>query len=415
MGKRHILLREPTKIALETLWSHKLRSFLTLLGVIIAVTALIGVVSAVDGLNAYVAERVGNFGVNAFYVTRYPIITNAKDFLAARRRNHKITLEDYEYLQPRLTLAKELGAQDWRRKDVRASNESVEDVTIRGSTPNIIEISTDKVETGRFFTEGEYERRSLVAFIGRDIVDRLLPQVDPLGKTVSIDGVPFEVVGTAERNGTVFGQSQDNFVYIPLTTIRKVWGESRPDDWGLWIAVKCSTPDTMEQAKDQARALMRVRRHQPHDQEDAFGIMSSEAVTSLWNQIFGGLANASIGIVSVFLVIGGVVIMNIMLASVTERTHEIGIRKSLGARKRDILLQFLVESGVMAGVGGLAGVFSAVGVTQIVKWTTSLPMRTPVGAVVLAIGVSTAVGVFFGLWPAMRAARLDPVAALRAE
>lgn len=415
MGKRHIFLREPAKIALETLWSHKLRSFLTLLGVIIAVTALIGVISAVDGLNAYVAEHVGNFGVNVFYVTRYPIITNAKDFLAARRRNHKITLDDLQYLAPRVTLAQQLGAQDWRRKDVRAGNGNVEDVTIRGVTPNIIDIATDKVGTGRFFTDGEYERHSQVAFVGTDIVDRLFPQVDSLGKTVSIDGIPFEIIGTAERNGTAFGQSQDNFVYIPLTTIRKIWGDTPPDDWGLWIAVKCSSPDTMERAKDQARLLMRARNHQRHDEEDAFGIMSSEAVTSLWNQIFGGLANASIGIVSVFLVIGGVVIMNIMLASVTERTHEIGIRKSLGARRRDILLQFLVESGVMAAVGGVAGVVSAVAVTQIVKLTTSLPMRTPLGGVVLAICVSTAVGVFFGLWPAMRAARLDPVTALRAE
>jgi putative ABC transport system permease protein len=306
VGKRRILLREPAKIALEALWSHKLRSFLTLLGVIIAVTALIGVVSAVDGLNAYVAERVGNFGVNVFYVTRYPIITNAKDFLAARRRNHKITLDDYDYLQPRVTLAQQLGAQDWRLKDVRAGNETVSDVTVRGATPNIMGISTDKVETGRFFTDGEYDRRSYVAFLGMDLVDRLFPQVNPLGKTILIDGAPFEVIGTAERNGTVFGQSQDNFVYIPLTTIRRIWGDTPPDDWGLWIAVKNPSPDTMEQAKDQARALMRARRHQPYQEPDAFGIMSSESVTNLWNQIFGGLANASIGIVSVFLVIGGV-------------------------------------------------------------------------------------------------------------
>jgi putative ABC transport system permease protein len=415
VAKRQFFFREPALIALENLWAHKLRSFLTLLGVIIAVTALIGVVSAVDGLNSYVAERVGNFGTNVFYVTRYPIITNAKALLAARRHNRKMIMEDYEYLREHMTLAEQAGAQDWRNKDVRAGNESLDGVTIRGATPNIIDIATNKVGTGRFFTESEHDRRALVAFVGADVAERLYPQIDPLGKSVGIEGIPFEIVGVAERVGTVFGQSQDNFIYVPLTTLHKIWGEGPPDGEGVWIALKCNSPGRMEQAKDQARALMRARRHQDYREEDAFGIIASESVTNLWNQIFGGLANASIGVVSVFLVIGGVVIMNIMLASVTERTHEIGIRKSLGARRRDILLQFLVESSVMAAVGGLLGVVLALGVTQLVAFTTSMPMRTPLHAVVLAVGVSTVVGLFFGLWPAVRAARLDPVVALRAE
>ena len=415
MGKRRFLFREPALIALENLWAHKLRSFLTLLGVIIAVTALIGVVSAVDGLNNYVAERVGNFGTNVFYVARYPIITNVKDLLAARRRNRKVTMEDFEYLRDHMTLAKQVGAQDWREKDVRGGRESLNGVNVRGATPNIIDIATNKVAAGRFFTEAEYERHALVAFLGADVAERLYPQIDPLGKTVAIEGVPFEIVGVAERVGMVFGQSQDNFISIPLTTQHKVWGEGRPDDDGAWIAMKCDSPGSMEQAKDQARALMRARRHQPYEQEDAFGLIASESVTSLWNDIFGGLANASIGIVSVFLVIGGVVIMNIMLASVTERTREIGIRKSLGARRSDILLQFLVESSVMAAAGGMLGVMLALAVTQLVAAATGMPMRTPFHAVALAIVVSTVVGLFFGLWPAVRAARLDPVVALRAE
>ena len=415
MGKRRFFFREPAVIALETLWAHKLRSFLTLLGVIIAVTALIGVVSAVNGLNSYVAERIGNFGVNVFYVTRFPILTNAKDIFEARRRNRKMTVEDYEFLRDHMTLAEQVGAQDWRLRDARAGNESLEDVMIRGATPNIIVIGTSKVASGRFFSEGEFEHRSLVAFIGTDVAERLYPQLSPLGKTVAINSVPFEIIGVAKKVGSAFGQSQDNFIYIPLTTMHKVWGEGPVNESGLWIGVKCSSPPVMEQAKNQARALMRARRHQRHDDPDAFGIIASESVTNLWNQIFGGLASASIGIVSVFLVIGGVVIMNVMLASVTERTREIGIRKSLGARRRDILLQFLVESSVMAEVGGLLGVVMAVAVSQLVAWTTPMPMRTPFMAVVLALGVSTVVGLFFGLWPAFRAARLDPVVALRAE
>jgi putative ABC transport system permease protein len=407
--------REPATIALESLWAHKLRSFLTLLGVIIAVTALIGVVSAVNGLNTYVAERLANFGVNVFYVTRFPIITNAKDFLEARRHNRKFDIDDFQYLRDHMVLAEEVGAQDWRNKDVRAGNENIDDVTIRGATANIIDLSTDKVARGRFFSETEYEHRVNVAFIGNDLAERFFRSVDPLGKTIMVGGVPFEVVGVAEKNGTAFGQSQDNFVYVPLTTLLKVWGLEGPDSQGLWVAVKSSSPGVMEQAKDQARAFMRARRHQDFNEKDAFGIISSESVTGLWNQIFGGLANASVGIVSIFLVIGGVVIMNIMLATVTERTHEIGLRKSVGARKRDILMQFVVESSVMAAVGGLFGVLLAVVVTQIVRALTSMPMRTPLSIVLFAVAVSTVVGLFFGLWPAIKAAKLDPVVALRAE
>jgi putative ABC transport system permease protein len=413
--RRSSSFREPATIALESLWAHKLRSFLTLLGVIIAVTALIGVVSAVNGLNTYVAERLANFGVNVFYVARFPIITNAKDFLEARRRNRKLDLDDFEYLRSHMVLAEEVGAQDWRTKDVRAGNENIDDVTIRGATPNIIDLATDKIARGRFFSETEYQHRVSVAVIGNDLADRFFRTVDPLGKTILVGGVPFEVIGVAEKNGSAFGQSQDNFVYVPMTAVLKSWGQEGPDASGLWIAVKSSSPGVMEQSKDQARAFMRARRHQDFNDRDAFGIISSESVTGLWNQIFGGLANASIGIVSIFLVIGGVVIMNIMLASVTERTHEIGLRKSVGARKRDILMQFVVESSVMAAMGGLFGVVLAVMLTQIIRGLTDMPMRTPLSVVFFALAVSTVVGLFFGLWPAVKAAKLDPVVALRAE
>jgi putative ABC transport system permease protein len=415
VARRTILIREPVSMAFGTLRSHKLRSFLTLLGVIISVFTLIGVMSVIEGLNAYIAEKVADFGTNVFYVTRFPIITNAKDWLEAQRRNPKMTIEDMEYLQERMTLSDFVGAQDWRERDVRGGTESIDDVGIRGATPNMVHISTEKVAAGRYISEVDYQRRAMVAFVGTEVTERLFPTVDPLGKIIYIDGLPFEIVGVAEKVGSVLGQSQDNFVFIPLTTLHKIWGEGPAFDSGPWIGVKCSSPGVMAQAMDEARTIMRVRRRQKYDEKDAFGLIASESLTNLWDQIFGGIAAVAVGVVSVFLVVGGIVIMNIMLASVTQRTREIGIRKSLGARRRDILMQFLVEASVLSTVGGLVGVLAALGATALVVATTPVPMRTPMWAVVLALAISTAVGVFFGLWPAVKAARLDPVVALRAE
>jgi putative ABC transport system permease protein len=413
---RRLFWREPAQIALETLRQHKLRSFLTLLGVIISVTTLIGVISIVSGMNTYVAERVANLGANVFYVTRFPIITNAKDFLEASRRNKPISLEDYEYLRERLTFAQEVGAVEFGSHDARAGRQSLDDVNLRGVSPNMVFVAADqRVATGRYITEGDVEHRAMVAFIGTDVVEQLFPQVDPLGKTVSVDGMPFEVVGVGEKVGSTLGQSQDNYICVPLTTYMKIWGTLSPHAGDLNVGIKCLSPGVMAQAMDQARVLMRVRRKLKPEEKDAFGIIASESLTGLWDQIFGGLAAVAVAITSVFLVVGGIVIMNIMLASVTERTREIGIRKSLGARRRDILMQFLVEAGVLSTVGGLVGVLGALGLTQMVDLLTPVPMHTPPGAIVVSLALSMAVGLFFGVYPARKASLLDPVVALRTE
>ena len=408
--------REPARIALETLWSHKLRSFLTLLGVIISVTTLIGVISIISGMNRYVAERVANLGANVFYVTRFPIITNAKDYLEATRHNKKISLEDFEYLRERLTLAEEVAAVEFGQQDARAGRQNLDDVSVRGVTANMVFVSADqKIAGGRYITDGDVEHRSMVAFVGSDVVTELFPNVDPLGKTIQVDGRPFHIVGIGEKVGSTLGQSQDNFVCVPLSTYMKMWGSLSPRSGDLNIGIKCISPGVMIRAMDQARALMRVRRGLKPDAADAFGIIASESLTNLWDQIFGGLAAVAVAITSLFLVVGGIVIMNIMLASVTERTHEIGIRKSLGARRRDILLQFLVESSVLSSAGGFVGVLTALGLTQLVGVVTPVPMHTPLGAIVIAVAMSTSVGLFFGIYPARKAAKLDPVVALRAE
>ena len=415
MRGRRFFFRESAVIALETLRAHKLRSFLTLLGIILAVTTLIVVISVVEGANAYFAERIANLGTNVFYVQRYPILTNWKDWIAARKTHVKMTLEDYEFLREHLTLADLVGAREFQSTPARAGAESILEVSLRGVTPNMIDISPEKVARGRYLTETEYRTRAQVAFVGTDLTERFFPYTDPVGKTVLLNGHPFEIVGVAENMGTAFGQSQDNFAYIPLTTLHKIFGKGPPDWSGVRVAVKASNPMVMEQAKEQARALMRVRRGLKPDQPDNFGVVASESIQAVWNNLMGGIFMGATLIVSVFLVVGGIVIMNIMLASVTERTREIGIRKSLGARRRDILVQFLVESAMLAGVGGLIGVGLALGLNPVVEALVALPTRMPLMAVFLGMGLATSVGLFFGVYPAHKASRLDPIVALRTE
>ena len=252
---------------------------------------------------------------------------------------------------------------------------------------------------------------AMVTMIGADIANKLFPNSDPLGKTINVDGEEFQIVGVAKKVGNTFGQSQDNFVYVPIESWLKMYGRNQT----LSVNIQARGPEWMARTREEARVLMRARRHLSPKDEDNFGILSSDALMDLWKNLTGTLASGMVGLVSIFLVIGGVVIMNVMLASVTERTREIGIRKSLGAKRRDILMQFLVESTVMALVGGAIGVAIAWLLAVVVRNTTPVPMTVPVMAVVLAIGISSSVGMFFGVYPARKAARLDPIEALRFE
>ncbi len=408
---RGTALREPAVIALETMRAHKLRSFLMLLGTILAVSTLIGVIALVEGTNRYVADAIGTMGSNVFVITRTGIITNEKDFLKALKRNKEITWDDYLALRDTLNLPRAVGAQTNASADVHLGAEIIEDVSIRGVTANIGDMGVEEPQSGRYISDADNEHHAMVAMIGADIAKRLFPTVDPLGKQVVVRGLPFDIVGVAKPLGTTFGQSQDNFVYIPIQTFLKIYGRNR----SLMINVQARSAEWMAAAQDEARALMRARRHLAPNEEDAFGIIASEAIMELWRNLTGAIARAMIGFVSVFLVIGGVVIMNVMLASVTERTREIGIRKSVGARRGDILMQFLVEASVMSGVGGALGVLIAFLLAVVIRATTSVPMAVPLSAVIIAMGLSTAVGLFFGIYPAHKAAKLDPIEALRFE
>jgi putative ABC transport system permease protein len=409
---RKLWLKEPAMIALETMRAHKLRSFLMLLGVILSVSTLILVVALINGANVYIADRVANMGNGVFLIMRYGLINNDEEFWKAERRSRQITWDDYVALRDGLQLPRNVGLECRATEKVRREGLVAEDVDIRGVTANIGQMDVEEVARGRYISDNDNEHRSFTSLIGTDVVNKLFPNVDPIGKLITVKGYEFEVVGIAKPIGNVMGQPQDNFIYIPIQVWFKLEGTHHD---GMAINIQARAPEYLERTKDEARALMRARHHLAPNEEDNFGLFGADNLMDLWKNLTGTLAGAMVGFVALFLVIGGIVIMNVMLASVTERTREIGIRKSLGARTSDILSQFLVESAVMSAMGGLIGIGVAWLMAIILNATTPLPMTVPISAVIVAIFVSTAVGLFFGIYPARKAARLNPIEALRAD
>ena len=408
-----VTVAETVRLAFDSLRAHKLRSFLTLLGVILAVATLVSVMSVIAGLNFYIADKVANLGANVLVIDRFGIITSNDAYAKAQKRPI-LTREDLQRYQETSQLAKAVAGYDRFPNGVltRSGNTVMENTTVVGVTANYGEIRGLSVAQGRFLTDTDDEHRSEVAFIGADLAKKFFPNVDPIGKTIRAETHTYEVIGVGATIGSALGRSQDNYVLVPLGTYLKGWHQ--PND-SMAIFAQARSAEEMQAAEDEARLLVRAWHHLPYNAEDDFAILGSDSIMELWKSLTGNLVQVAMALVSVFLLVGGIVIMNIMLASVTERTHEIGLRRSLGARKQHILFQFLAESATLAAAGGVMGILLAAAIVLFVKRVFDFPMEMPIAAVILSLVLSTAVGLFFGIFPAMRAAKLDPIEALRSE
>jgi putative ABC transport system permease protein len=411
--RRNASFWEAVRLALDSLRASKLRSVLTLTGIILATTTLIAVMSIIHGMDIYIASNVSDMGADSFRVVRMAFIGDfdAKKYLELVRRNPELSREEYDFLRTRSRLTREIGMTVVRRGTVNAGTEKLEDVMLRGGTANFAAMANTQIASGRTFTDAENTRHLAVAVIGNDLKETFFPNVDPIGKVIKVAGRPFEVIGVARKQGSAFGQSLDNFVLFPIEAFFKMYGART----GIAYMAQARGTARLFQAQEEIRMLLRAWRQLRPGQEDNFAIVSSDSLVQAWGRMTSAIAATAIAVVSIFMVVGGVVIMNIMLAVVTERTHEIGIRKSVGARRRDILYQFLVESSVLSACGGALGVLLAAVVNQIVHEVTPVPMSMPAAAVAAGVGLSALVGLFFGIFPALQASRLDPIEALRVE
>lgn len=408
---------ETLKLAFAAIWAHKLRSALTLLGMIVGVTAFVVVVSLIEGFNRYVDEKIAGIGAKSFTIQRFNPLEDFKDtdtIAAAQRRNKDLTIEDYEYLKERTTLIGKIGAKArGTPSEVKRGDEILEDVFVSGATANTADIDNRDIADGRFFAESENEGAARVAYIGADVANKLFPAGSAIGQEITVRGLPYRVVGVEVAKGTVFGIPQDNFVVIPLKTYATNYG-SLIRGRSLYFVATSTTDDVFNDAVDEARYLMRIRRKLGPSEKDNFGIVTPDAITGLRDRLFGTIFIVAIAVPGIALVVGAIVIMNIMLVSVTERTKEIGIRKSLGARQIDILKQFLVEAVTLAVIGGAIGIILAWIVGNIVT-RVFFPTYLSIVAILGALAASGGAGVLSGIFPAWKAARLDPIEALRAD
>lgn len=408
---------ETLRLAIAAIWAHKLRSALTLLGMIIGVMAVVVVYSLIQGFNTYVDEKIAGIGAKSFTIQRFNPLEDFKDtdtIAAAQRRNKDLTLEDFEYLKERATLIGKIGARArGTPSEVKRGDQLLEDVFVSGATPAIADIENRDIADGRFIVDPENDAAQRVAYIGADVATKLFPVGSPISQEITIRGLPYRVIGVETARGTVFGIPQDTFILVPLKTYAVNFG-GLIRQRSLYFVATSKTDPQFNDAVDESRFLMRVRRKLAANEKDNFGIITPDAITGLRDRLFGTIFFVAMAVPSIALFVGAIVIMNIMLVSVTERTKEIGIRKSLGARQMDILKQFLVEAVTLSAIGGAVGVTIAWIIGRVLT-AVFFPTFLSIGAVVIAVGISMGVGVAAGVFPAWKAARLDPIEALRAD
>jgi putative ABC transport system permease protein len=400
-------------IALSSIWVNKIRSIMMVLGNIVAVTSIIAVVSLLQGMNTYVSDAImKDVGVGTFKVDKVGVVTDEDEERIAWRRNPDVTMLDARAIESfDQQLIDAVMAESYARANITFGDETLEGTQVRGVSADYEEFSGYAAEAGRLPTRMEIERARNMALLGWETADKLFKGRNPVGRAIQVNGVHFTVLGVSEKKGSVFGQSQDEFVMVPLGAFQRLFGSRRSLD----LTVKPSRPELVEPAMDAARVALRVKRHLRPRDADNFGMYTSDTLMGLWKTFSQGAFTILIGVVSLSLVVGGVVIMNIMLMIVSERTREIGLRKALGAKKRDIVWQVLTESTTLSMVGGLIGTLLGFGAAMIVAALTPLPARIEPWSVPLGLGMTAVVGMFFGLYPALRAASLDPIEALRKE
>jgi putative ABC transport system permease protein len=402
---------DATKIALQSIFAHKLRAFLTLIGIIIGVASVVVVGASISGLNTYVLEKVSKIlGVNHFMIAR--IVGHGRmteeEWIAMDRRNKRLNWDDYDWLKDQCTFCKDVGAQVHGRVDLKLEGQDLFGTHVAGVTASMGEIEDKSISEGRFIVPYEEDHAAYVVVIGAEIQEKLFVGIDPIGKELKIKDIPLTIIGIEDKKGSMFGQSLDNNVYIPITTFGAIFGRRQ----SLELHGKSENREQFEEAIEQARISLRNYHKLKGDETDDFGMIDVEKVNSDVDQFTGSITMVIIPITAISLVVGGIVVMNIMLVSVTERTFEIGLRKALGATRNQILVQFLIESSILTALGGGLGLLLAAGLSWLISATTPIPMTITIVYMVLSVGVSGIIGMIAGIYPAFRAARLDPIMAL---
>jgi putative ABC transport system permease protein len=398
------------KIALQSILAHKLRAFLTLIGIIIGVAAVVVVGASISGLNTYVTERIGKIlGANHFMMARmaYQGRMTDDEFERRNRRNKQLKWDDYEWVKERCGSCSEIGVELGSQVDLKQDGIEFPGAIVFGVTANMADIEDKTIAYGRFISKDDVERSAFVVVLGSEIKDKYFPNQDPIGKTLKIRGLPMHVVGVEESRGTFFGDSLDRHVYIPATTHMQIFGRNN-----MQIHGKSSNREAFAASIEEARTQMRVKHRLKGNEEDDFGLVDVENLNRQIDQFTASIAAVVVPITAITLIVGGIVVMNIMLVSVTERTFEIGLRKAVGATRKQILVQFQIESAMLCGIGGLLGLLSAYGIVKVITSLAGITMTITVGYIFLALVVSTGVGMIAGIYPAFKAARLDPIIAL---